>query len=381
MLRCAWCHADLDQPVACPGCGTALHRDCWSLTAACPTLGCGDRGAPGRPPPAPRRPPRRVALAFVGASCLGVCFLITRGGLLWDAVTHASEAYELVFTQDGQHLVARCQSGIRVADARTGEWVRYCELAGDDEGLAVSPDGRLVATGRRLWRIEQLYGAPVAPIAALPGRVAAFSPDGGAIACLGESGRVLLTDLEGRVTRSLDPGAPSDEVGWLWYHDPQAGFSADGARLVCRTPGGARVWDARAGAVLLELRGLEPLRALRLSRDGTVLAGVTRGRLVHWSVPGGLEVASQVLVESGSPYGHGDFAIAPDLETCAWTSAGGRGDLRASFGFITLGRLGSSARQRRITGSWTRTMTFSPDGALLAIGRYGNRVQVWRVGR
>ena len=40
-LRCAFCHGDLDCPVRCRRCGTALHAACQKELTRCPTLGCG----------------------------------------------------------------------------------------------------------------------------------------------------------------------------------------------------------------------------------------------------------------------------------------------------------------------------------------------------
>lgn len=44
-VHCAWCHdAASELPlIACRGCATLLHAECWGLAGLCPTLGCRRR--------------------------------------------------------------------------------------------------------------------------------------------------------------------------------------------------------------------------------------------------------------------------------------------------------------------------------------------------
>lgn len=63
-LHCAWCHdAPGELPLlACAGCGTVLHAECWSLALRCPTLGCRRRA------PASRGLRRAASMAWVDPS-------------------------------------------------------------------------------------------------------------------------------------------------------------------------------------------------------------------------------------------------------------------------------------------------------------------------
>src|SRR5258708_251307 len=55
-IRCAFCHADLDEPsLSCRRCGTALHPDCGAALPACPTLGCAEVQDKVRAGPPPHR--------------------------------------------------------------------------------------------------------------------------------------------------------------------------------------------------------------------------------------------------------------------------------------------------------------------------------------
>jgi hypothetical protein len=76
-LRCAYCHGEAGRsPVVCGGCKTVLHRDCFEILGACPTLGCG------LPPPVekdPWRPLGVVALVVLATLVgLGVRLVIAR---------------------------------------------------------------------------------------------------------------------------------------------------------------------------------------------------------------------------------------------------------------------------------------------------------------
>lgn len=161
----------------------------------------------------------------------------------------------LVFTRDGQTLISAGRDGhVRFWDVATGEISRDLDLGAPVDTLALSPDGKLLATGEGgdfsekhlcLWDVDS--GKLVRTVAKVPGYYVgamAFSPDG-----------------------KLFVAAVSAVVG--------------NASVV-------RVWDAATGRELrnLILSGTHGLGTLAFSPDGAVLAvdGGSNETVQFWSV-------------------------------------------------------------------------------------------------
>ena len=180
---------------------------------------------------------------------------------VWDPVTlkttwssslaPAESAYWIAFSPDGRRIYAPSMTNtLTVLDAATGN--RLNSISGLEnvlDGLAVSPDGRLLAlcqkvklSVRRAGDLQEVWQQP-----GLPVRCAAFSPDGKWIATGDQDGAVRLWEVAsaGRVRRTLRGHAASVSG---------VSFNPDGSRLVsCGFDGQVKVWDWRAGVELLTL--------------------------------------------------------------------------------------------------------------------------------
>lgn len=67
-VHCAWCRGDGGEPLLpCPGCATALHRECWGLAGRCPTLGCRRKDLAGAASLEPAPPATMVAVPVATA--------------------------------------------------------------------------------------------------------------------------------------------------------------------------------------------------------------------------------------------------------------------------------------------------------------------------
>ncbi len=281
--------------------------------------------------------------------------------------------------------------------------------------LRFSPDGRLLAARGRIapagaagvkvwdWRrrrvvLEQRAGMS-RPYPGSPryGLGLDFSPDGRALAVGGS------WSVEGiKNVRLFDLATGAQTRAWAVPHlAVEVAFRPDGRQLaVACGEGRVEVRDAGSGEVVraLPLSNRGPLHALAWSRDGRLLAGASKFRLVHvWDLAEGgqLDLEGHVSQAIGVTFGPGRLLASHDLggETRLWDAASGRQVLRApgrGLSFSADGRwlpyaqgaevgvweVAAARECRRLyAGSGHLGLDFSPDGKLLAVS--GATVSLW----
>lgn len=180
----------------------------------------------------------------------------------------SGQQHRIVFDAAGTHLIESTETGLRIWDVRTGR--QTGEYGGVDSpaSVAVSPDGRWVAAGTWLGRM-QLWsartGEPVLNHPAEPGALfgLAFSPDGETLATGGNSQVIRL--WRAGTTNLLS--AYTGHFGEIWGLQ----FSRDGEWLISASADGtARLWLARP----LPGDGFsvpEDEEVLRIARNGSRL--------------------------------------------------------------------------------------------------------------
>ncbi|HEV3255801.1 MAG TPA: protein kinase [Gemmataceae bacterium] len=265
---------------------------------------------PAANPSAVRRPPPRVPEHFAlilrqGRVPDGTPRTVTDDGdvlacmagdkvTLWakDGTTLASArsplgaGYDLRFSPDGHCLVAGCEEGVVIWEAR-GLAVRSFFRAGNITSVAVHPGGRLLAAAGRQLEVWSLVSAR--PIAALP------TPATGAKVEFSADGKLLLAVVSGK---ALAGWPISDTPEKRAFHGHQGGvpavaFSPDGARLASASKDRTtRIWDVASGRLLHTCTGHEaPVEAVAFSPDGALLAtGDFFGVVRIWDARSGIEL-------------------------------------------------------------------------------------------
>ncbi|MBI1916678.1 MAG: sigma-70 family RNA polymerase sigma factor [Planctomycetes bacterium] len=347
---------------------------------------------------------------------------------LWDAatgkelrtLTFAKEdtVPRLVFAPDGKRLVSAHRSGVRLWDVGTGKLEHELKAIRGATALALSPDGRMLATAGHAGRID-LWEFPTGkPLNAPPGDYLdedlswiQFSSAGRMAATGGWKEHVRLWEANtGRLLRELP-------------HTGPCVFSPDGRALITggRTDGKVRVWDLATGKEVRQFATGQPsVFSLVVSPDGNILAEACLGvRLWDlrtsklrttiaptWSslqatftrdgkalavrhfpaensgeqIPavGIYETATGKRIRSFSTRGLcGSMALSPDGKLLAATDTGQDGGA-----LIHVWEVATGTEVRRLVGHADPidSIAFSPDGrTLLWGGQREKKVRVWEV--
>jgi WD40 repeat protein len=332
----------------------------------CPSLQAGDEQpkvatAPTIRTELPREPvsfePRSIDLIYAPALVTGVA-ISPDGKLLAVARGIQDTTGELVvwsLADRTKRFETRRQFGIRA--------------------LAMSPDGKLIATGD-FDRIARLYeaaaGKLVAELAGHTGvvRSVAFSPDGKRLITGGLEGKVLVWSVDSgkRLTTLLGHKREVYSVA----------ISGDGRTIAS---GGhdqtVRLWDAGSGEAKRVLSGHNSkVGMVAFSPDGKTLASADwSGAVKLWDVSSGEPKRTLSAADSGI-YG---LAFAPDGEILAAGLSSGRVQVwNTATGepYATVEAREPDAG-RRAGGIYG--LAFLPDGKRLAIGHSDGATTIWDV--
>ncbi|HEY7424297.1 MAG TPA: WD40 repeat domain-containing protein [Gemmataceae bacterium] len=313
-----------------------------------------------------------------------------------------SLAHHLAFLPDGKTLVSlggHLRNKIRIWDVESGELRRSIPVRhGEDRVLALSPDGRMVATSGwnnvvRTWELstgkelhDDLHQGSIKAVAVSPtgqqvavgsydgfvrlyecatgvevrGFLAGPSPidhltytsDGKAIfVAVAYHGAKLWNVTNGKEIRSF-PGAVKGQRG-LW----RAAFSRNGTPLTLAVWNSSlQIVNAGNGKVLQRLSEKQWASALAFSPDGAKLVGGAFDGNVHlWEVASGKELwiarnkTGDIASVTFAP--DGDLVAIGDYGACIYLLSGASGKV-----------------VRSLVGVRAQALAFSPDGRLLAVG-------------
>jgi WD40 repeat protein len=270
---------------------------------------------------------------------------------------------------------------VRVWDAARGETVRVLRLplspddrggpGSEDHGMALSPDGKLLAVGGRamardqhlIYLIDLAEGKVVRTLEghARPIRTLDFAPDGKLLASGGEATGFRIWDLAtGKVKQALGGGA--DGAAWV------AAFSHDGSRLATGTfTGKVTVWSTATGQQEKSWPGgaLGAVRSLAWGPDDKVLAVESGDPMVSlWDVATGNVTT---LKRPEGPHHHG----------LAWTADGKQLLAGNALFDLAAGKVLATLAE---PGGLVETAALAPDGRLAVVGTSeGAEVVLWDV--
>ena len=294
----------------------------------------------------------------------------TKSGFLIRTLSgHTGLVKSLAFTPDGQALLtASYDDTLKLWNVATGQVI--WSVSASDTSVALSHDGRLLATGSELnIRLRDPRTGQVR--LTLPGlrydvHCLAISPDGTRLASGGETG--------------------DGQEGELRLWDPQSGqalqtlasdgsvttvaFSPDGRTLASGGRDKAvHLWNVPTGALLrtLEAGKISDVNSLAFSPDGKLLAVAGLDAAVRLYDP---RTGQSVRELQEAASAERVVCFSPDGQTLA---CGGDGTFLCDTGT-------GAVRKKLIGGSMKiAALAFSPDGQTLVTGNWDNTVRVWDV--
>jgi WD40 repeat protein len=274
----------------------------------------------------------------------------------------------MALAADGRTVVtAGHGEGVRLWDRTTGK--RKGSLTQADGRVVLSPDGRTLATQDpsrpgAVRLLDLTSGRTRALLHGLSDPLA-FGPHGRLLAARGSSQILEIWDVAANRERLAIPTPVG--VGPELYRC--AAFSPDGRLLAFASGSTLRLWDLARKRELTRLRGHETLiEALAFSPDGTAVATASRdGAVKLWDVTAARE---EDRFEGVFPLA----SFSPDGRLLAASSL-----KRIEVWDLQAGRCGKPYEGQRgwVDRIMHSPVAFAPNGAWLAAGSGGGRVNVW----
>ncbi|KAK9849360.1 hypothetical protein MYU51_014667 [Penicillium brevicompactum] len=312
--------------------------------------------------------------------------------LIWDIASgsirhslqgHGSSVESVCFSPDGRVLVSGSSDGtVRLWNISTGDLQQTLDDNCDKIFcVAASPDGQFFASGSKdrqvhVWELETGDLVSLYTISAVASSLA-FSPDSQLLACGGNSKDVTLWDLTTDDTKTLQ-----GHSSWI----RSVAFSPDGRLLAGASQDKTiYLWDIETGNVQETLEGhFNYVTSVAFSPDSRLLASGSNDQTLRvWEI----EMDPQQKLESNSDCGGSVvFSSSNRLEVNRVNSMtfSPDGRLLASSSNDNIVRLWDTATGRLVQtfnghSDWVLSVGFSPDGSQLASGSMDRTIKLWNV--
>jgi WD40 repeat protein len=213
---------------------------------------------------------------------------VTTGNTVGTLTGLTSRVDDLAFSPDGKTLAASSyDKTVKIWNVKTGQELQTLSFPDAAFGIAFSPDGKLLAVGIRNGTIQVLdtdSGQVFRTFSGHTGLVnsVVFFPDGKKIASGSFDGIIILWDVASGKEIQRFQGHSSSV--WKVSNTP------DGKALAsASTDGTVRVWNSATGQETLVLKDNQVLEwfDVDFSVDGKYLAAASQNTLAIWDVAGG----------------------------------------------------------------------------------------------
>jgi predicted NUDIX family NTP pyrophosphohydrolase len=311
-----------------------------------------------------RRSMLRLAAAAATAGCATTKEAQAPPGC-GEAFAHTDWIRGLALSPDGTLLASGSRDlTVKLWAMPAGGLVRTLEgHANGVHALAISGDGRLLASGSLdgtvgLWSLPEGERTGTLEPADGPVVSVALSPDGSLVAAGVGGGRLRLWRLPGgeEVTIPGDEPIAARSLALTPQGDLLAGAGSEGGVELRSLPGGDLV-------ATLEAAGVGPLA---IHPEGAYLAGGARDGTIHlWSLPDGEPAASW------RPHDR-------EVECLAFVGDGQR-LASASSEAIVLSSVPGGLQLARAEAGQVKALTADPEGAFLVSAGIDKTVRIWRL--
>ena len=279
----------------------------------------------------------------------------------------------IAFSPDGLYLAVSSGIGIWLYDAKTYKEIALIPTSKTSNSIAFSPDGTLLAYHEmystvKLWSITTKQNIATTSFGA---KSLAFSPDGNLLASTGGNS-IYLWDVV-----TAQELAPLEYEGTAQNFD-SISFSPDGTLIASGGESGRVIlWNVETREKITTIRHKSRINSLAFSPNGNIIASASYDSTVKlWDVAKGEEI--KTIRER---YSVGTVAFSPDGKNLAWTV------YQKNFGKIiklwdmTMGEPDTTTiTALNLTNFGINSIAFSPDGKTLATASWGSGlVKVWDV--
>jgi WD40 repeat protein/serine/threonine protein kinase len=280
---------------------------------------------------------------------------------------HTGIVHSVAFSPDGTTIVAGCDDGTKVWDARTGTpQLELKGLTGSVDSVAFSPDGTRLVTGSRTAKVWDAQTGTLQLELKVDKdfvKSVAFSPDGTRLV----TGTYYRTEVWDART-----GTPQLELKGHRDVVLSLAFSPDGTRIVTGSQDGtAKVWDSQTGTLQLELKGhYRTVHSVAFSPDGSRIVTGSDGGMKVWEARFGKSQLELATGRGGASNQMYSVAFSPD----GTRIVSGSLDKTAK---VWDARTGTPLVELKGHTSLVYSVAFSPDGTRIVTGSLDRTAKVW----